>query len=73
VDVLILQSPIHTEDGIPSEPSATCGGEVEFVLLLLPEPLVSNPLLSQDMGLQPTLQSTVLENQIHSEAVPKHM
>jgi hypothetical protein len=74
VDVLVLQSSLlHKADGIPTKPPATCGGEVEFVLLLLPELLESDPLQLQDMGLKPVQWSTILDNQTHSEAVPKHM
>jgi hypothetical protein len=73
-DALVLQpSLLHKAGGIPIEPPATCGGEVEFVLLLLPELLESDPLSLQDMGLQPILWSTILDNQTHSGAVPKHM
>lgn len=73
-DALVPQlSLLHKAGGIPIEPPATCGGEVEFVLLLLLELLESDPLLLQDMGLQTVLWSTILDNQTHSGAVPKHM
>jgi hypothetical protein len=73
VNVLVLQPALlHKTDGIPSESSATYDGGVEFVLLLLPERLESDPLPLQDMGLQPTLWSRVLDNHTHSGAVPKH-
>jgi hypothetical protein len=73
VNVLALQlSLLHKADGSLSEPSATCDGGVESVLLLLPEPLGLDPLLLQDMGLQPTPQSTVLDNHTHSGVDPEH-
>jgi hypothetical protein len=73
MNVLVLQlALLHKTDGIPSESSATYDGGVEFVLLLQPECLDSDPLLLQDMGLQPTLWSTVLDNHTHSAVVPTH-
>jgi hypothetical protein len=64
---------LHNSDGSPTEPPAICSDEVEFVLLLLPELLGSDPLPLLDMGLQIILQSTILDNRTHSEAVPKYM
>lgn len=70
---LVLEPALHHEtDGIPSEAPAIYDGGAEFVLLLPHECLVSDPLQLQDMGLQLTLWSTVLDNHTHSGAVPEH-